>query len=247
MFFQSRRHFDACLRPIRPALYRLAVATVGGPDAADALQDALVKAWVDIESAAWNQSAQFHPQDRRNAQGEPVGQGSDLFYFLVPFVRAACHSTLRKMRLTRQMVLPLETVLAMADEGAPPDVSGDLWSERRLEIYRLLERVHLSARQEMCIRLWLEGNTQHQIADYFGIAQSTVSAHTQRAAATLREAYWHRQNLGMQALEVLDEIARDGAASVYHKPQQVWDRKGDSRQIQERRYRVFDEENQDED
>jgi RNA polymerase sigma factor (sigma-70 family) len=178
----SRRQFDALLAPIHAALYRFAVRLVGTNDADDCLQTGLL--------VGWNQISRFPPS--------PLSQ--DLLRFLAPRVRQACRQHRRDLARNVVDYYAPETLLPLLEQMSTdptlelPDISARAYDQFREQMFGFLQRASLTRLQETCVREWLNGVTQQNIAVYLGISQQAVSQHIAAAAEKLRAVqYWEEE------------------------------------------------------
>jgi RNA polymerase sigma factor (sigma-70 family) len=218
----SRRDFDSYLKPISPALLRLAAHRVGWGMAEDVLQDALLCGWQAI--------SRFNPDTG----------SAGLARFLRPYVRDACKDFLRRALRPGEVLLPPEDILKAAECGVAPDISSLAYEALREQLYDLLSRISLTHLQEQCMRLWLEGLTQSQTAHYLQISQQMVSQHVQAGAAKLRDAWeWEQGQIEPGVLHFFWECVESQTAAVYHRPSGVWDRNYVTVEDRTRKARLF--------
>jgi RNA polymerase sigma factor (sigma-70 family) len=176
------RDFDLLLKPIRPALRRLAVGLVGTRDADDCLQTGLL--------LGWNQISRLAPNPLPN----------DLLRFLAPRIRQACRQHRRDLArdivdyYAPETLLPLLEQMSTDPSLALPDISARVYDQFREQMFGFLQRASLTRLQETCVREWLNGVTQQNIAVYLGISQQAVSQHIAAAAEKLRAVqYWEEE------------------------------------------------------
>jgi len=210
----TRREFDIVLHTLRPGLLRYAASRCGWQHAEDIVQSALV--------AAWSQIASFHPDTG----------ASGLANFVAYFLGLSICNHRREMRRRKEVLLTPDEVLSLAERDKHPLLSPDVWRALCEEMYSLLERIHLTGRQEICIRMWLEGHTQQEIADYLGLGRSTVTEHIQAACARMRAVAQVPPEV-----EIIKLFIEEGKDAKYRQPYELWDRMGLAEQIQARRGR----------
>lgn len=171
--FLDRHQFDKLSKPLRFPLTRFAARRVGLDAAEDCVQQGLI--------AAWNS------RDRLRA-----GFGSDEFArFCAACVKNACRTYLRNLATDCDTSLSPEELLSAIENAdvnslSLPSVQCALYAALREELNALLLRVPLTSLQEACVRQWLQGETQAEIAAYWGVNQSAVSCHIQAAIKKLR-------------------------------------------------------------
>ncbi|MBA3768632.1 MAG: sigma-70 family RNA polymerase sigma factor [Acidobacteria bacterium] len=205
----SRKEFDALLSPIYNALLRLTARRVGWQAAEGRLQDALISGWVAI------------------VRFDPTEGSAGLARFLAPYVRDACRAYLRKHLRRDEILLPPSEILRLAELGEPPDLSSYSYEAQKEQFFSLLQRIALTSLQETCIREWLNGLTQTQIAAYLNLPQSVVSRHIAAGAARLRDAWeWEQEQeeIDPEINRFFWEVVAEQTLSVYRKPAGVWDR-----------------------
>lgn len=224
----SRKEFDSLFstgRPHRLALLNLAAKRVGWTWAEDCVQDGLLHAWQCI--------------DRYNPEEGP----SALLHFLARFVHHACRRHLRSLTRRNETLLEPDDILRLVEIGHPPDITSHVYAAFKDALYATLERVSLTRMQEQCIRLWLEGLTQAQTADYLMISQQAVSAHIIAGGRRLRNAYEWSEEIPQDIWRFFWEMHDEQCLAVYRRPSGIWDREGhqEERTSRARRFALSDE------
>jgi RNA polymerase sigma factor (sigma-70 family) len=98
------------------------------------------------------------------------------------------------------------------------------------EIEEAIQAAALTERQAQCLRMWVEGIPQATISELLGVVQVTVWRHIRFAARKIRarlEEEDYRSHWTM--------FADVSEHAVYYAPTGVWDRDGNSEQVQRRR------------
>lgn len=191
----TARDFDRAAAPIRFALVRQARRMCGSAEAEDCVQAALVRAW-------------------QGREGFRVSTGQSGFArWLSRILQVVCQDRLREMARRREVVFSPEAVLALAEGPDLPVLDGEIRAALAEELKRLLMRASLTVRQEMCVRLWLEGLSLAQIGAYLMVAPQTAHGHIRAAVRGMRAA--RDGEPGVYAL-VLFRLGSQ--VTVYHAP-----------------------------
>ncbi len=155
----SRQAFDELLRRHRAAMYRLACRLLWNQEEAmDALQDALVKAWVSLT------------QRRVPVRDFPA--------WLYRLTLNVCRDRLRARKRQQRLLQP--ATVAVADFG-------QAWGahEQVMEIWQRVSELPTMQREAFALRFGEELDVP-EIAAILGCAPATVRVHLSRAVAALR-------------------------------------------------------------
>ncbi|HEV2448532.1 MAG TPA: sigma-70 family RNA polymerase sigma factor [Candidatus Sulfopaludibacter sp.] len=191
----TARDFDRASAPIRFALVRQARRMCGSAEAEDCVQQALVRAWTGRE-------------------GYRLSTGQSGFTrWVCRILEVVCQDRLRDMVRRREVTVTPEAALAMAEGPDLPVLDGDIWLALRDDLKMLLERAGMTARQEMCVRLWLEGLSLSQIAGHMMVSPQAAHEHIRGAVRAMKRA--RSGECGGYALALF----RIGSqVTVYHAP-----------------------------
>lgn len=203
--------FDRHARRLYAPLLRLATQRCGYSAAPDVVQNALI--------AAWQHRARFD-----TLTGFP-----GFARFLTAYLRYACRDY-HAETARREIPTDPEVLFRALDADTLPDLTDAYYALCKERLLDLLVTTRLSGAQETCVRQWLDGQTQQQIADFLGISQPVVFVHLKRAAQALRQ---NRQ--ADVAMDVLEVFLEEGEEKPYLKPGWVWDRDGLGGEVQARR------------
>jgi|SRR5581483_10412801 len=191
----SREQFDRRIKPLRRVLCAEASRLCGPAEAECLVQQTLL--------AAWELRERFDAND-----ADPR-----LLAWLLSLLRFACADHLRYAALHPEILYPNATLLEILDTSADSTLTASATLAEREALYTLLERVSLSGRQEVCVRLWLDAHTQAQIGAYLGISQARVCYHLREVKAKLAAA--RAQTVVHPGRHWFAEVSD---ATVYHAP-----------------------------
>jgi RNA polymerase sigma factor (sigma-70 family) len=204
--------FTAWYQRIRPVLVREARRRCGADEAEDIVQETWLRATTLLT--------------RFDSACGPEAFGR----WIVCVLAHVCQERRARLRSERmRMATPEEAAEAIeqAEDAQEPQLDPAGCRDRLLE---MIGRIGLTARQEGCFRLWLEGLRVQQIADRFGIRQQVVSEHLAVVRRKLRE---------VRPIETIaphrNWFREVCAVTIYRPPKSVWDRRGTVEEIQKRR------------
>ncbi len=207
--------FQALVNTLRPGLLRYAIRAVGWDHAEDVVQTCLAAAWYE----AYPESA-FRAPHFRETGTLFIGSAVTFVPFLRKHLRNALDAFYSDPARRHEIAFSPSDLLSLAERDQRPDVSSQLWDALREELASLLTHVSLTPRQEVCVRLWLDGMTQAEVGAFLGISRPAVSAHIAAVVVKCRDAL---QELTEVDAEVLAVFAACCDQTVYHKPTDVWE------------------------
>jgi RNA polymerase sigma factor (sigma-70 family) len=164
----TRKAFDACWTPLRPALTRAAERLVGINDAEDVASDVYAIAVTILE--------RYVP-----ATGQP-----GLFWWLLGILdNVALQHNRMTLERVEDLLAPDELIreidaLAPLDDGCAQGVADTL--------DKILDAILITKRQRDVWRYYQEGYSQRAIGEAVGISQPTVSYHLARIHGKLRSS-----------------------------------------------------------
>jgi RNA polymerase sigma factor (sigma-70 family) len=197
---------------VRPALVQEAQRRCGWDDAEDVVQE------------AWMRASRLVA--RRGLPADPAA-------FARWLLRVVGHVSLerlfRERRERERLGTPEEgdAVIKLAADSREPEACT---AEARQRLQEAFARIGFTERQASCLRLWLDGLCEKQIARRLGIRQQVVNGHLAYARQKLQE---------LRAVEDpivhRDWFREASAVTIYRAPRSVWDRRGTAEEIQRRR------------
>ena len=199
-------HFDQWVKANRASLVNSARQWVGADAAEDCVQAASIAAWQSL---------------CRLPNQCPL---SDFLKFFRNKLRDACRAHIQQTKRRGEVLLAPEDVLCLAERMstdstlALPDLSHPYYKLLREELYERLERVTLTAKQELCIRQWLNGVTQEGIAAYLTISQEAVRAHIGAATEKLSAVLYWEIPVEREIWDFFWECVAEVEASIYIRP-----------------------------
>lgn len=198
--------------PLRPALLRTAFALVGASDADDLVQETLCRALVTIA--------------RFDADADQAALLSWLSTILGHVYAESVRTTAREIPTD-----PL-ALLDLADAEAGSILGYDPLEPARQLLLELVERASLTRLQELCVRLWLNGLTQQDIASHLMISQPAVSQHIALAKEALARLRVETQAVDPGRRHWFEDVSNE---TIYRGVSDVWDREGTAENVQARR------------
>jgi RNA polymerase sigma factor (sigma-70 family) len=207
----NRVHFDARAGPLRDALLREASYRTSPGDAEDIVQSTALCAWASVE------------------QFDADGDQGHFCAWLMGILKNECRNLLLRRSSHPETLLAPDTLSSILPNRTGPDL--DTSEASRLALFALLSRLTLKGVEEVSVRLWLDGETQAAIAVHLSITQQAVSWHIHAVKVKLAGLRAHARESfdGRHWFDVASEAVH------YEKPAGVWDRTGNSEQIERRR------------
>ncbi len=218
------RHPGVAYSCVRQAMVLRAAGKVGQDSAEDVVQRALCVAW-------------------KARSGLRLADGGDrdatAFVKFVNFhLTNAIRDHVRRAYHRHERPLTAREALDLAAHDEIPFLGSSLFQDVRERLYAVMDRVVLSHVQAAFVNQWLDGQTQSEIAAYFGVHQSTVCRHIAEAAPILAAALDGTPGVrGLRRVIIEEQTARERC--IYHAPPDPWDR-SDSPEREKNRLREWD-------
>ncbi len=166
--------FDGACSRLRSRLKAIAARSVGGQEADDVVQQALLCAWAVRNRLNWNA-----PDD-------------EILAWLGKFVIFTAREQVRtsSRRRSREAVpdtVPLPDDYLQLNVPDTTSAGNELFLLERLELVRLLRGARLTGRQRECVCSWANGESQHAIARRLNLRSATVWQHIEAAVLRMRQ------------------------------------------------------------
>lgn len=198
--------FDLWVKENRKRLVKTATRWVGENDAENCVQNAKIAAW---------QSLSRLPEQCSLSQ---------FLQFMMRKLRDACRAHIRQSISRNEVLMEPHEILSLVERMSTdatiplPDMSHPGYCEFRQLLLELMPRAGLTSLQELCIRKWMNGSTQTEIADFLQVKQPTVKGHISAGVAKLRTLAKQEEPVEQKIRDEFWWLVEQVELSIYHAP-----------------------------